>query len=39
MRIDRVLASSGFRFLRFDVDPTRASDHFAVIADLELPSR
>jgi endonuclease/exonuclease/phosphatase (EEP) superfamily protein YafD len=36
MRIDRVLAGPGVRFLRFRVGGTAASDHSPVIADLEL---
>jgi len=36
MRIDRVLADDHFRFLGFNVLRTRASDHYAVTADLEL---
>jgi endonuclease/exonuclease/phosphatase (EEP) superfamily protein YafD len=36
MRIDRILASPRFRFLRFDVVEERVSDHLAVVADLEL---
>jgi endonuclease/exonuclease/phosphatase (EEP) superfamily protein YafD len=42
MRIDRVLADQHFRVLDFrvmnDGDAKRASDHFAVVADLELPA-
>jgi endonuclease/exonuclease/phosphatase (EEP) superfamily protein YafD len=36
MRIDRVFAGPGLRFLRFDVDRTPGSDHRAVIADIEM---
>jgi len=36
MRIDRVFAGAGFRFLTFVVSEARASDHLAVMADLEL---
>jgi endonuclease/exonuclease/phosphatase (EEP) superfamily protein YafD len=36
MRIDRVLADQHFRFVHFEVIRTRASDHLAVMADLEL---
>ena len=39
MRIDRILADSRFRFLSFTVLKNRASDHYAVTADLELPAR
>lgn len=35
MRIDRVLANGGFRFLHFEVAPVMSSDHRGVIADLE----
>ncbi len=34
MRIDRILTSSDLRFARFDVVPSRASDHLAVIAEI-----
>jgi endonuclease/exonuclease/phosphatase (EEP) superfamily protein YafD len=37
MRIDRVLATSSLRFLRFEVLPPSGSDHRAVVADLALP--
>jgi endonuclease/exonuclease/phosphatase (EEP) superfamily protein YafD len=37
MRIDRVLADDHFRFLSFKVLRSRASDHYAVVADLEMP--
>ncbi len=36
MRIDRILADDHFRFLDFRVMRTRASDHYAVMADIEL---
>jgi endonuclease/exonuclease/phosphatase family metal-dependent hydrolase len=39
MRIDRIMADSHFRFLSFKVLKNRASDHYAVTADLELPPR
>jgi len=39
MRIDRILASSSFRFIRFVVAPEHTSDHFAVTADIELPAK
>jgi endonuclease/exonuclease/phosphatase (EEP) superfamily protein YafD len=38
MRIDRVMADDHFRFLGFHVLRTRASDHYAVTADIELSS-
>ncbi|HEY0715774.1 MAG TPA: endonuclease/exonuclease/phosphatase family protein [Polyangia bacterium] len=37
MRIDRILANSSLRFLRFEVLPGGGSDHRAVTADLALP--
>jgi endonuclease/exonuclease/phosphatase family metal-dependent hydrolase len=36
MRIDRVLANQRLRFSRFVVSRVHASDHFAVVADLEV---
>jgi endonuclease/exonuclease/phosphatase family metal-dependent hydrolase len=36
MRIDRILADRRSRFVAFRVSPEHASDHLAVIADLEL---
>jgi endonuclease/exonuclease/phosphatase (EEP) superfamily protein YafD len=36
MRIDRILASEHFRFLRFIVGDSHSSDHRSVVADLEL---
>jgi endonuclease/exonuclease/phosphatase (EEP) superfamily protein YafD len=36
MRIDRILGDDHFRFLSFKVLRSRASDHYAVMADLEL---
>lgn len=38
MRIDRVLADPRFRVVGFHVIESPASDHFPVVADLELPS-
>jgi len=38
MRIDRVLADPRFRVVGFRVIESPASDHFPVVADLELPS-
>ncbi len=38
MRIDRVLASSTLRFVRFDVGTSQASDHLCVVADLQRRS-
>jgi endonuclease/exonuclease/phosphatase (EEP) superfamily protein YafD len=38
MRIDRVLASHGLRFLRFEVGTSTASDHRCVVADLQRRS-
>ncbi len=38
MRIDRVLADRRFRVVGFRVIESPASDHFPVVADLELPS-
>lgn len=35
MRIDRILSDGRFRFLRSRVIPGRASDHHALVADLE----
>jgi vancomycin resistance protein VanJ len=35
MRIDRVLVGPDFRFLSFAVARSRASDHYAVVADIE----
>jgi endonuclease/exonuclease/phosphatase (EEP) superfamily protein YafD len=37
MRIDRILASSGLRFLRFGTGRGRGSDHHCVWADIERP--
>lgn len=37
MRIDRVLAGPGLRFLRFEVGGRGASDHCPVIAELAAP--
>jgi endonuclease/exonuclease/phosphatase (EEP) superfamily protein YafD len=40
MRIDRIFADGNFRFLSSSVITQRASDHLAVVADLELrPNR
>ncbi|MEA2700794.1 MAG: hypothetical protein QOI66_5065 [Myxococcales bacterium] len=39
MRIDRILAGPGFRFLTCAVMDEHVSDHRAVMADVELPSR
>ncbi|HEX2660211.1 MAG TPA: endonuclease/exonuclease/phosphatase family protein [Polyangia bacterium] len=39
MRIDRVMASEHWRFLTFATIKDRASDHLAVVAELELPPR
>ncbi len=36
MRIDRILASDAFRFVRFEVGRSKVSDHRCVVADLEL---
>jgi endonuclease/exonuclease/phosphatase family metal-dependent hydrolase len=36
MRIDRIFADRHFRFLEFAVGDSRASDHRAVYATLEL---
>jgi endonuclease/exonuclease/phosphatase (EEP) superfamily protein YafD len=36
MRIDRILADDHFRFVSFRVMRTRASDHYAVMADIEM---
>lgn len=36
MRIDRILAGPGLRFLAFGVGSRRGSDHYCVWADLEL---
>jgi vancomycin resistance protein VanJ len=38
MRIDRVLADPRFRVVGFRVVQSRASDHYPVVADLELPA-
>jgi vancomycin resistance protein VanJ len=38
MRIDRIMANERFRFLNFTVIDSYISDHFAVMADLELPA-
>jgi endonuclease/exonuclease/phosphatase family metal-dependent hydrolase len=38
MRIDRVLADPRFRVVGFHVIESPTSDHFPVVADLELPS-
>jgi endonuclease/exonuclease/phosphatase (EEP) superfamily protein YafD len=35
MRIDRIFASEGLRFVRFEVGRSRASDHHCVVADLQ----
>jgi endonuclease/exonuclease/phosphatase (EEP) superfamily protein YafD len=34
MRIDRILANDSFRFVRFEVGHSKASDHRCVVADL-----
>lgn len=36
LRLDRVLAGARFRFVRFEVLRPRVSDHYGVVADLEL---
>jgi hypothetical protein len=36
MRIDRIVADHRFRFLDLRVIETPISDHFAMMADLEL---
>lgn len=38
MRIDRIIADQRWRFLDFRVIRTAVSDHYAVLADLELPA-
>ena len=38
MRIDRVLADPRFRVVGFRVVQSQASDHYPVVADLELPA-
>jgi endonuclease/exonuclease/phosphatase (EEP) superfamily protein YafD len=38
MRIDRIISDRRFRFLDFRVIDSYISDHFAVMADLELPA-
>jgi endonuclease/exonuclease/phosphatase family metal-dependent hydrolase len=35
MRIDRILASDHLHFVGFEVGTSKASDHLAVVADLE----
>jgi len=35
MRIDRILANRDWRFLHFEVEVTSASDHLAIVADIE----
>jgi endonuclease/exonuclease/phosphatase (EEP) superfamily protein YafD len=37
MRIDRIMASSELRFIRFEVGRSLASDHSCVVADLQRP--
>lgn len=37
MRIDRILADARWQFLDFQVIGTPISDHYAVVADLQLP--
>jgi endonuclease/exonuclease/phosphatase (EEP) superfamily protein YafD len=39
MRIDRILTGPGVRFLGFQVLERRASDHLAIVGDLEIPRR
>jgi len=39
MRIDRVMADQRFRFLAFTIIKDKASDHLAVVADVELAQR
>jgi endonuclease/exonuclease/phosphatase family metal-dependent hydrolase len=39
MRIDRIMADQRFRFSDFHVINSYISDHFAVVADLELSPR
>jgi vancomycin resistance protein VanJ len=38
MRIDRIIADQHWRFLDFRVIHAAVSDHYAVLADLELPA-
>jgi endonuclease/exonuclease/phosphatase family metal-dependent hydrolase len=39
MRIDRVFTDGRLRFVKFAVFKRRGSDHFPVVADLELVGR
>jgi endonuclease/exonuclease/phosphatase family metal-dependent hydrolase len=39
LRLDRVLAGPQFRFVDFGVIESKASDHLAVLAELELRDR